>query len=160
MRRIVARGLALVSVVASVLVFTNPPTYAANADATDIVGAGIIQPGLTAVPGPQWFDFGGNAQVVGTHGINVSYVCGFAGNGLLDSYAEGTGTLGGYCGPINLNLCVYLRVVTQVHVMCAGSGTPKQFASGEFEFVPLVTLPLTTAVTAYELAGGALYADA
>lgn len=152
------RALAIATAIsAPAIALAAPAAQAANADAAVITGAGTITPGLTATPGPQTVSFGGNAIVVGTHSTGGTFGCSFGGNDLAGSYAEGAGTVSGFCGPINLALCVFVRVGGVVPVICVGTGTPKQAAGGVFAFIPGETPPAT--IKDYTLAGAALYAD-
>jgi len=157
MKKLVRSIAIVVAIAAPALATAMPQAEAANADAAVIQGSGTIAPGLAAKPVAQSINFGGTATVVGTHGIAASYSCAFSGSDLAGSLAEGAGTVGGGCGPINLSLCAFVRVGGAVAVACAGTGTPKQGAAGLFAFTPDQTPPAV--VTSYHLAGGAVYAD-
>jgi hypothetical protein len=129
---------------------------AANADVVSIVGGGNLWPGLSAVPAAQAVNFNGDAVSTGTQ--PGFWACALAGNGLDDSYAQGEGILAGNCGPLYLSLCVYERVGVWLTLMCAGAGTPKVFAHGQFLFTPIQLPP--SRITGFDLQGGALYLDA
>lgn len=158
MKKLVRSIALVVAIAAPAIASVAPSASAANADTAVIQGQGTIAPGLTAVPTAQSISFGGNATVVGTHGVAASFGCGFNGSDLAGSLGEGAGTVGGGCGPINLSLCAFVRVGGAVAVACAGIGTPKQGAAGLFAFTPDQTPPAV--VTSYHLVGGAVYADA
>jgi hypothetical protein len=157
MKKLVRSIAIVVAIAAPAIASVAPSASAANADAAVIQGAGTISPGLGVAPVPQSVNFGGTATIVGTHGVAATFSCAFSGSDLDGSLAEGAGIVGGGCGPINLSLCVFVRVGGAVAVVCAGAGTPKQGAAGLFAFTPDQTPPAT--VTSYHLAGAALYAD-
>jgi hypothetical protein len=158
MKKLVRSIAIVVAIAAPAIASVTPSASAANADAAVIQGAGSISPGLGAAPQAQNINFGGTATVVGTHGVAATFGCSFSGSDLAGSLAEGAGTVGGGCGPINLSLCAFVRVGGAVAVVCAGIGTPKQGAGGVFAFTPDQTPPAT--VTSYHLVGSALYVDA
>jgi hypothetical protein len=163
MKKLVRSVAIAAAIVAPAIALAAPAAQAANADGAVITGAGQILPGLTATPRQQAVNFNGTATVAGTHGVLTTYGCAFAGTDLEGSYAEGAGTVAGTCGPIGLNLCVFVRVAAVVPVVCADTSGPDKFAGGAFVFVPDQTPSAgnpTPPVTSYTLAGAAIYADA
>lgn len=137
-----------------VMLIAASPASAQTADVAVIEGAGTISPGLGAVPEAQSVHFEGTATVVGTDGVLASYSCEFDGTDLAGSVAEGVGTVHGTCGPIALDLCVFIRVAGVVLVICPDGVIEVGAAVCVFE--PDDLLPTTS----YTLICAAAYAKA
>jgi hypothetical protein len=138
------------------------PAGAAKVDVLEILGHGAILPGLTPLARAQAINFFADAVVVGTDS-GAWPSCAFAGQGLADDYAEGTGTLGGACGNLDLPLCVYVRSGVTLTLTCPKEGGTGEALHGWFLFTP-DQLPSaanpTPVVTSYHMQGDALYLDA
>src|SRR4051794_15202854 len=135
---------------------TSAPASAASAGVGVVTGAGSISPGLTAVPAPQTFSFGGSALVTGVvngapeaatpHSISAS------GNDLDGNYAAGAGTLTVNLSGLPSMSGFFVRVGAVVAV--AVTGPVASAGTGICGFVPTEAPP--AAVQHYSVACGAL----
>ena len=116
-----------------------------HVDLAVIQGSGTISPGLGALPEAQSISFDGVATVVGTDGIPTgTYTCSFAGTDPAGSAAAGAGTVSGSCGPIVLELCVFVREAAHVDVECTSTVSHIGGAQAKCVFRPHDTLPTTS----------------
>lgn len=118
-----------------------------HVDVATIEGSGTISPGLGATPSAQSISFDGTATVVGSDGVLTEYDCAFSGEDPAGSAAAGAGTVAGSCGPIVLELCVFVREAAHVDVECVSTESHKGGAQAKCVFRPHDTLP----TTAYDL---------
>lgn len=148
MRRVAA-------VITAVALTPTQPAQALQVDVAKVEGAGTINPGLDVLTTPQSISFTGSALVVGTDGVPVVYECAWAGTGLQDSLAAGSGTVAGACGPMAYANCIWTREGTDVQLVCVAADRASTL-HGRFVFEPTTSLPITR----YTLLGIAVVAGA
>lgn len=121
----------------------NPATAATpHADVAVIQGSGTISPPLGPLVEAHSVSFSGTATVVGTDGVLATYPCSFNGVG-TGNILGGPGTVSGGCGPLVLELCVFVLTGAVVHVACpTATGTQAGIGQGECVFRPHQVLPV------------------
>jgi hypothetical protein len=119
-----------------------------------VQGAGVINPGFTALPTASAVYFGGTATVIGTNGVAATFGCAWAGTEIGD-LAASVGVAGGGCGPIVFSTCVTVRVATTWLMTCARADTQ----IGNWSFIGAWTPDQVppSAVVSYHLAAMAAY---
>lgn len=125
------------------LTMFQPATAATpHADVAVIQGSGTIDPALGTAVEAHSVSFTGTATVVGTDGVLATYACSFNGVG-TGNILGGPGTVSGGCGPLVLELCVFVLTGAVVHVACPKTTAAQVgIGQGECVFRPHQILPV------------------